>query len=159
LIPSSTYQALMLIIHDEFQDSGYWLGNIDMRHLVQLRDLAVSRCIDWEMLADLTPSKLARNALETQLVMLSSLLGVDVPSRMRARFIPRLQCRRRLAQARYPLLRQALLPIALLDHRNHLEGPGESKQPSNFLGKWRFPKRNTLGFLIGLSCTHRAGKV
>src|SRR4051794_13867936 len=79
LIPNSTYQALMLIIHDEFQDNGYWIGNIDVRHLIQLRDLAASiEGIDWEMLAALTTSKLARNALETQMVALSSLLGVDV---------------------------------------------------------------------------------
>jgi len=161
LIPNSTYQALMLIIHDEFQDNGYWIGNIDVRHLIQLRDLAASaEGIDWEKLAALTPSKLARNALETQMVALSSLLGVDVPIHMRRRFVPRLQHRRRLAQAQFPPLRQALLPLAVLDHRNYLNGPGAgvgTRPGAHRL--WRFPKGGTLNFLFSLSRMRRAGKV
>jgi hypothetical protein len=161
LIPNSTYQALMLIIHDEFQDNGYWIGNIDVRHLIQLRDLAASaEGIDWEMLAALTPSKLARNALETQMIALASLLGVDVPIHMRKRFVPRLQHRRRLAQAHFPPLRQALLPLAVLDHRNYLDGPGASVETRSAEDRrWRFPKGGTLNFLFSLSRMRRAGKV
>lgn len=161
LIPSATHQALILIIHDEFQDGGYWIGNIDMRHLVDLRDLAVSQGIDWELLASLTPSKLARNAMETQLVALSLLLGVDVPARLRARYIPRLQHWRRVAQARFPFLRQALLPIAVLDYRNHRNGPGVSNRQAMIFGdrKWRLPKRDNLRFLWAESRTQHVGKI
>jgi putative nucleotidyltransferase-like protein len=161
LIPTPTCQALMLIMHDEFQDYGYWMGNIDLRHLVEMRDLAVSaQGIDWEMLAALTPSNLARNALETHLVALSSLLGVDVPTHMRNGFIARLQHRRRLAQAKFPPLRRLLLPLAVLDHRNYLDGPGASNgQKITASRAWRFPKAGTLRFLMRLSRARRVGKV
>jgi hypothetical protein len=161
-IPSATYQALILTIHDQFQDSDYWIGNIDVRHLIELRDLAISpEGIDWEMLAALTPGKLARNALETQLVALFCLLGVDVPAHMRSRFVPRLQHRRRLAQARVPLLRQALLPIAVLDYRNYRDELGRSNRTGEIVGdrKWALPKRDTLRFLLALSREQRAGKI
>ena len=161
-IPSATYQALILTIHDQFQDSDYWIGNIDVRHLIELRDLAISpEGIDWEMLAALTPSKLARNALETQLVALFCLLGVDVPIHMRSRFVPRLQHRRRLAQARIPLLRQALLPIAVLDYRNYRDELGRSNRGGEVVSnrKWALPKSDTLRFLLALSREQRAGKI
>jgi hypothetical protein len=161
-IPCATYQALILTIHDQFQDSDYWIGNIDMRHLIELRNLAISpEGIDWETLAALTPSKLARNALETQIVALFCLLGVDVPTRMRSRFVPRLQHRRRLAQARVPLLRQVLLPIAILDYRNYRDELGRSNSGGEIASdrKWALPKSDTLRFLLALSREQRAGKI
>lgn len=159
-IPSATYQALILTIHDQFQDYDYWTGAIDVRHLIDLRDLATSpEGIDWEMLASLTPSKLARNALETQLVALFCLFGVDVPTRMRTRFIPRLQHCRRVAQSRLPLLRQALLPMAVLDYRNYREGLRASATAGIVSGKWALPKGDTFRFLLALTREHRVGKV
>ncbi len=161
-IPSATYQALILTIHDQFQDYDYWIGNIDVRHLIELRNLAISpEGIDWETLAALTPSKLARNALETHLVALFCLLGVDVPTRMRSRFVPRLQHRRRLAQARFPLLRQVLLPIAILDYRNYRDELGSSNRGGEIVSdrKWALPKSETLRFLLALSREQRASKV
>jgi hypothetical protein len=160
-VPSGTHQALILIVHDQFQDYDYWVGNIDIRHLLDLRDLAQSaEGIDWDMLASLMSGDLAKNALETQLVALSSLLGVDVPMRLRSRLIPRLQYRRRLAQARFPLLRRAFLPMALLDYRNYRNGPGASKNMGANTGRRRvLPRRNTLRFLLALAREQRAGKI
>jgi Uncharacterised nucleotidyltransferase len=161
-IPSPTYHALILTVHDQFQDSDYWTGNIDLRHLIELRDLAnLPEGINWDTLAALSPGKLARNALETQLVALSSLLGVDVPIRMRSRFVPRLQHRRRLAQARVPLLRQALLPAAMLDFRNYRAELGMSNKRAETIGerKWALPKSSTLRFFLALSREQRAGKI
>jgi Uncharacterised nucleotidyltransferase len=160
-VPSATVQALMLIVHDQFQDHDYWIGDIDMRHLLDLRDLARSPAgIDWDRLAALAPSKLARNAVESQLVALSAMLGVDVPIPMRTRFIPRLQYRRRVTQARFPLLRWPLLSIALLDYANYRDGPGLKKGAgTNAGGPWRvLPKIDTLRWLLALSGYSRTGK-
>jgi hypothetical protein len=167
-IPSATCQALILTIHDQFQDSDYWTGKIDVRHLIELRDLALSpEGIDWETLAAFTPSRLARNACETQLVALFCLLGVDVPARMRSRFVPRLQHRRRLTQAKLPLLRQVLLPFAILDYRNYLyyrnyrDELGKSNRERATVSdrKWALPKWERLRFLLALSREQRAGKI
>jgi Uncharacterised nucleotidyltransferase len=159
-VPSATLQALILTIHDEFQDSDYWIGNIDMRHLLDLRDLAQSdQGIDWDLLASFTPDKLARNALETQLLALSSLLGVDVPAARRMRFVPRLQFRRRLLQARYPLLRRILLPIMAIDLPTYRDGFGASYQSDIKSRRWSLPKKDSVGFLVTLSRGDRVGKV
>jgi Uncharacterised nucleotidyltransferase len=161
-IPSSTYQALILTIHDQFQDDDYWTGNLDVRHLIELRDLANSpKGIDWEKLSTLAPGKLARNALETQLIALFNLFGVDVPASMRSGFIPRLQHRRRLLQARSPLLRQVLLPIAILDYQNYRDELGRSYEGEVGAGgrRWKLPKSSTLRFLLARSLSRRAGKI
>jgi hypothetical protein len=158
-IPSATYQALILTIHDQFRDYD-WLGNIDVRHLIELRDLAISpEGIDWGTFAALTPSKLTRNALETQLLALFCLLGVDVPTRMRSRLVPCQQHFRRLAKARLPLLRQVLLPIAILDYRNYRDELDRSNRAIVSDRKWALPKSTTLRFLLALSREQRASKI
>lgn len=161
-IPSSTYHALMLIIHDQFQDADYWVGKIDLRHLLDLRDLAnASEGIDWGLLASLAPGKLARNAMETQLVALSLLLGVEVPSAMRLRLIPRIQHRRRMLQIRLPALSSAFLLTAALDYQNYRAVLGVSDVlTSRFKSKRRvLPHIETARFLLGLSRARRTGKV
>jgi hypothetical protein len=160
-VPTATYQALTLIIHDQFQDYDYWVGGIDVRHLVELKDLANSpEGIDWDQLASFAPSNLARNAVESQLVALAELLGVDVPIRLRSRLIPRLQFRRRLMQARFPFTRWPLLITAVLDLGNYRRGPGaEYRTPGGLLGRsWAMPKFSTLRYILGLASNHRVGK-
>lgn len=122
-VPSAAFHALIVTIHDQFQDYDYWLGNIDLRHLLYLRDLIQSpNGFDWDLLRALTPDALARNALETQLISLFFLLDVDIPDDFRARWIPRLQHLRRVYQAKLPLLRTAFLPLAVLDYSNYRRG-------------------------------------
>jgi hypothetical protein len=160
-VPSATYQALTLIIHEYFQDHDYWIGNMDLRHLLDLRDLAISsEGIDWERLVAFNPSKLAKNALESQLITLSALFAVDVPILMRKRFIPRLQHRRRMTQARFPLSRWPLLAMTMLDYGNYRNGPGLNTRAGKHVGRrWRaLPKLSTLRWLLALCGEHRVGK-
>jgi hypothetical protein len=112
LVPSATYQAFHVIAHDQFHDGDYWLGHIDLRHLVDLAILARSPGgIDFDHLASLMPGRLGRHALATQLVTLHRLLGVDVPPSFLRQPIARLQFQRRLVQLDLPVLR---LPFTAL---------------------------------------------
>jgi hypothetical protein len=161
-IPDPTFQALMLIMHDQFQDSDYWTGHIDLRHLLDLRDLATSPGgIDWQRLASLAPSRLARNALETQLVALHAWLGVDVPAEMRRRLIPKLQQWRRRVQSHVPALRIAFLPMMLLDFRNYRAEIGAEERAKNQLKpkKWFFPKTSSIRYFYGLAKKNPVGKI
>lgn len=161
-VPTATYQALILIIHDQFQDYDYWTGEIDIRHLVELRDLNSSQeGIDWNQLASFCPGALARNALESQLVALAELLGVDVPLPMCNRLIPRVQFARRLAQARFPVVRWPLLVTAVLDYGNYRRGPGaEHRTADRLLGRsWVLPKFDNLRFILRRVGGHHVGKV
>ncbi|QQO12665.1 nucleotidyltransferase family protein [Bradyrhizobium diazoefficiens] len=157
-IPTPTYQALMLIIHDQFQDYGYWLGDIDLRHLVELRDLSNSvGGIDWSELSSHILGKLLRNAVETQLLALAELLGVDVPHSLRCRLIPRLQFVRRVVQARFPATRWPFLAMAVLDLRNYRrEATIESSRTRR---SWSMPRADTLRFLLRTATAVRAGKI
>ena len=161
-IPSATYHAFALIIHDQFQDADYWVGKIDLRHLLDLRDLVNSTDgIDWKILASLTPGRLARNAIETQLVTLFFLLGVELPFEMRSRMVPRLQHWRRMLQVRLPILRRALLIMMLLDYRNYRAEVGSYERMAKHLKSraWPLPRLDTARFLSGLSQEQRAGKI
>jgi hypothetical protein len=161
-IPSATYHALMLIIHDQFQDSDYWVGRIDLRHLLDLRDLANSEDgIDWNLLASLAPGKLARNAIETQLVTLSSLLGVSVPDQMRRRVMPRLQYWRRRLQAYLPGSRHALFLLMLFDYGNYRAEVGLEERRARQLTprKWILPRVETARYLLARAGEQHSGKV
>jgi Uncharacterised nucleotidyltransferase len=161
-IPLSTYQAFILIVHDEFQDDDYWTGHIDLRHLLDLVGLARSaEGIDWKLLASLSSSKLYRNALETQMIALHSLFGVEVPRQLLGRFTPRLQFRRRLLQARFPSLRRPLLATALLDYRTYRTevGAEERTRKTSKPQLWSLPKRDSVRFLLDRSAEKRVGKI
>jgi hypothetical protein len=160
-IPTPTYRALMLIIHDQFQDYGYWLGDMDLRHLVELRDLNSSTGgLDWNELASHVSGELTRNAVETQLVALAALLGVEIPHALRSRLIPRLQLIRQLMQARFPASRLPLLAMTVLDLRNYRrEATVDHAQTSARRGLWSMPRADTLQFLWKAATVARAGKV
>ncbi|HEY9216191.1 MAG TPA: nucleotidyltransferase family protein [Ancylobacter sp.] len=157
LVPSPELQALVLVMHDQFQDYDYWTGCIDLRHLLDLKALfAAPGGVRWEVLETMASSALARNALETQLLLLSTLFHVRLPVRHQRR-MPKLQAWRQLHQARFPAIRYLLLPMGLLDLRSHRARPGPAV-PGGAKKRW-FPKVGTLLFLLSLSRRHRAGKL
>ena len=160
-IPTPTYRALMLIIHDQFQDYGYLLGELDLRHLVELRDLNNSaEGLDWTELASLVSGELMKNAVETQLLALAELLGVEIPHALRSRLVPRLQFMRQLMQARFPAMRLPLLAMTVLDLRNYRRVMTTGAVPTNARrGLWSMPRGDTLRFLVREANAIRAGKV
>jgi hypothetical protein len=160
-LPTPTVQAFMLIIHDQFQDDDYWVGEVDVRHLVELRDLAnAAEGIEWNRMMSFAPSRLARNAMAKQLVALAELFGVDVPVELRKGFVPALQFRRLLLQSRFPLARWPLLSVALLDYRNYRRELGAEYQtyPRRNV-TLTLPRADTLRHLVGIVSNHRVGKV
>ncbi|MCJ9699571.1 MULTISPECIES: nucleotidyltransferase family protein [unclassified Bradyrhizobium] len=160
-IPTPTYRALMLIIHDQFQDYGYWLGDLDLRHLVELRDLNNSaEGLDWRELTSLVSGELMTNAVETQLFALAELLGVEIPQEARSRLIPRLQFMRQVMQARFPATRVPLLAMMMLDLGNYRKAANGAIQPAaRRRGLWSLPRVGTLQFLLKAAVAVRAGKV
>ncbi|MBB4382473.1 Uncharacterised nucleotidyltransferase [Bradyrhizobium sp. Rc3b] len=159
-IPAPTYRALMLIIHDQFQDYGYWLGDLDLRHLVELRDMSNSaEGLDWKELASLVSGELMKNAVETQLFALAELLGVEIPQELRSRLIPRLQFMRQLMQARFPATRVPFLAMMMLDLGNYRKMANDTIQPTaRRRGLWSLPRMGTLQFLLKAAVAVRAGK-
>ncbi|MBR0718461.1 nucleotidyltransferase family protein [Bradyrhizobium liaoningense] len=160
-IPTPTYRALMLIIHDQFQDYGYWLGDLDLRHLVELRDLSNSvGGLDWKELTSHVSGELMRNAVETQLFALAELLGVEIPHSLRSRLIPRLQFIRQMMQARFPATRVPFLAMTVLDFRNYRrEATIGLTQIDARRGLWSMPRVDSLLFLLRATTAVRAGKV
>ena len=159
-IPTPTFRALMLIVHDQFQDYGYWLGDLDLRHLVELRDLNAAEPIDWEKLTSLASDQLMKNAVETQLFALAELFDVDIPHTLRSRLLPRLQFMRQLMQARFPATRVPFLALMALDLGNYRKSARGARQAAAHpRGLWSLPRVDTVQFLLKAAVAVRAGKV
>lgn len=134
LLPSPTFQVLVLILHDQLQDRDYWRGHIDLRHLLDIEALAQSsESIDWDLLASQFPEGYPQAALQTQLLTIRNLLGISIPRHLTGGWWPRVQYQRRIVQANWPSLTRALTYLTLaLDFpstRRTADGGGEADQP------------------------------
>lgn len=165
LVPSPELQALVFVVHDQFQDYDYWTGSIDLRHLLDLRALFMAPGgLRWDVLMTIASSRLARNALEAQQLLLARLLGVMWPDGRPRRLMSKLQVRRQLLQARYPGLRSLLLPMGLISLRSHRArsrpetGEAGSGRSRHIHERW-FPRLDSLLFLWSLARRQRAGKL
>jgi hypothetical protein len=105
--PSATLQVFLLVLHDQFHDGGYWRGRFALRHLVDIA--ALSRHVDWSVIAGLAKTRLVRNAIDVELRAAVALCNARAPITAQRPWV-RLQHARRLAQFAWPrfegLLRQ-----------------------------------------------------
>lgn len=114
LLPSPTFQALILMLHDQLQDRDYWRGLIDLRHLLDIDRLARSGAgIDWGLLSEQFPAGYPQAALRTQLLTIRNLLDIPVPRHLTGGWWPQLQYKRRMLQANWPSLAMPLTWLTL----------------------------------------------
>lgn len=114
LVPSPTVQTMILVLHDQLKGRDYLQGTIDLRHLIDMDVLSRSPvAIDWPLLASLFPRGYARTALEVQLLTAKRLIGLSVPQPLCGGVLSKAQFRRRLLQARCPMLRLPLTVATL----------------------------------------------
>jgi hypothetical protein len=87
-VPNPTAHATHLIVHDMIKEGDYWRLTINLRHLHDLANLAVSaEGIDWHIVADALPGRAGKGALAVQLHALCKLFGIDTPSELRGGFL------------------------------------------------------------------------
>jgi hypothetical protein len=102
--PSPALQVFLLVLHDQFQDGGYWRGEFVLRHLLEIA--ALSRQpggVDWSVVAKLAPTRLVRNATDAQLLAAATICGALAPKTARRPWV-RLQHARLRAQFGWPHL-------------------------------------------------------
>jgi len=147
-VPSPAEQILLMCLHDQFHDGGYWRGGFDLRHLKDLADLTwAPQGVDWRALEALTPTRLLRNAVHTELIAAQRLAGAILPNEISRRLAPRLQYQRHFAQHLYPRWNLVLAGAGLAlewpnvpQHRaanraaNRAAGDLAAARPSGWLG-------------------------
>jgi hypothetical protein len=79
--PNPTERAIHLIAHDMINDGCLVRGDVDLRHLLDLRDLVASGSVDWRVVRERLASPWLALALDVVLLNLRSLLDVEVPAR------------------------------------------------------------------------------
>jgi hypothetical protein len=101
MVPSANSRALRWIMHDLFKEGDYWRGRIDLRHLHDLWRLSEDEGVDWCALRSRMRGRHARNAFDTQLLVLNHFFGLRIPAECARQPVARLQHWRRLFTARH----------------------------------------------------------
>ncbi|MDF1835485.1 MAG: nucleotidyltransferase family protein [Alteraurantiacibacter sp. bin_em_oilr2.035] len=115
LVPSPELQAAILIAHDQLQERDYWRGLIDLRHLVDLRNMfADADGLVSENMLPLFPPGVARRALSTQMLTLQHLFDIPSQRRFSAGPMARLQVKRRFWQIGREWTMYAFTVVSLL---------------------------------------------
>ena len=110
-VPSPFAQIVYLILHDQFQDGDYWRGLIDLRHLLDITNLARSADFSWDALRALFANGYERNAVDTQILTARALFGISIGPNMSFGVLSHLQLARRKIQVGRQYL---AAPFALL---------------------------------------------
>ena len=82
-LPSATDRIIHLIGHDMFNDFRLLNGTIDLRHLLDARQIEGSGAVDWMKIKDVLRGGALRVALDVFLLNLRDLLHLDVPPVLR----------------------------------------------------------------------------
>jgi hypothetical protein len=108
-MPSPAVQIFLLVLHDQFQDGGYWRGGFALRHLLEIAAFShMPGAVDWHVLRALTTSRLLRNVTDAHLRAAEVLCGASVPASVRRPWV-RLQHARLRAQFGWPRLKPLLV--------------------------------------------------
>ena len=153
LVPSPTFQILHFVLHDQFHNRDFWKGHMDIRHVCDVAKI-ITQCpaIDWDFLRSVFSNRTAADALASQLIQVTRLLGVSVPTQFSGRPMARLQYRRILTQMRYPYLRKPFICLTILlgwNHRNrddvNYDVSAYRRLSGKMRGIWRLFNADTLG--------------
>lgn len=104
-VPDRAHAILLLVLHDHFHDGGYWRGDVDLRHLLDLWDFtATGPALDRQEVLRLCPSHLIRDAAGFFLSAGQRWLGANVRAEQEAA-IDRLNLARASLQRTQPGVR------------------------------------------------------
>lgn len=110
--PSPALQVFLLVLHDQFQDGGYWRGEFALRHLLDIA--ALSRFpggVDWTIGEELARTRLVRNARDAQLLSAAKFCDALAPPSAGRTWV-HLQHARRCAQFAWPSLNDFFRSLA-----------------------------------------------
>ena len=105
-LPSPTDRALHLIVHDMMHDGRLRGGSIELRHLLDLRDLAAGPLgVDWDAIRRKLQSLSSPWAFELSILNLRELLHVEIPDAGDLTLFTRVLYRRQMLKIRRPWFR------------------------------------------------------
>ncbi|MDK1375183.1 MULTISPECIES: nucleotidyltransferase family protein [unclassified Sinorhizobium] len=119
-VPSPFAQIVYLMLHDQFQDGDYWRGLVDVRHLLDIANIARStEEMRWEALRSLFAQGYERHAIDTQILTASILFNISSDLTEPCGTLPKLQLARRKIQLERGYLRGPFTLLTLLTELLH----------------------------------------
>ncbi|HVI30570.1 nucleotidyltransferase family protein [Phenylobacterium sp.] len=120
LAPEPAAQVVMLAIHDQLHEGGYWRGDLPLRHLFDIAALAPH--VDWVSVEQLAGARLTLRAVAVQVAAAHSFAGLARDWPAAASLAVRLQHLRQLVQLASPPMVRPLAWVAALSEAANLLG-------------------------------------